>query len=663
MNETNELQPAPEVDVQAAAAQTEPAPAIETPAEETTSPDKEQSAPVEEAPAPSVPVGSADGESAPAAEESAPAAEESAPSVPVGFADGDATPSDEAPIYETKEQVVERAQAIEAEGTGGDKSELDYLKQAFYRLHRAAQIAARNAFIEGGGAPEDWRPEIDAAEENFKVAMQGIRNRRAQIAEELEQQKADNLEKKLGIIERIKELATSPEEANQHFDEFKQLQAAWKEIKAVPAERATEIWKTYQHHVEQFYDLLKLNIEAREYDFRKNLEAKERLCQQAEALADETDIVTAFQKLQGLHAEYKEIGPVAKEQREAIWERFKAASTVINKRHQEHFEAIKAREEDNLAAKTALCERVEAIKTDELKNFAQWEERTKEVIEMQAEWRTIGFASHKQNAIVFDRFRAACDSFFTAKAEFFRGVKDEQAQNLEQKRKLVDEAEALQDSTEWRKTSDRLINMQKQWKEIGAVPRKYSEQLWKRFTAACDHFFEAKNAANAGQRAEEMANLEQKRSIIDELRKLAEDKAAATIERVRELQAQWNEVGHVPFREKDALYKQYRAVADELYQSFGRSQARRRLEGFQKSVRQAVAKGESTLSREMERLQRIFESRKAEIQTYENNLNFLNATSKSGNTLVSEMNRKVEKLREELDLVEQKIKALRAEMN
>ncbi len=628
MNETNPLQPAPEVENVAAEAQTEPAPETVTQAENIENTTTEAQAQVE-------------------ADAQQPAEETLTP---------------EAPLYETKEQVVERARAIEAEGTGGDKAELDYLKQVFYRLHRAAQIAARNAFVEGGGAPEDWRPEIDAAEENFKSAMLAIRQKRAELAEELERFKAENLDKKLAIIERVKELATSPEEANQHFDEFKQLQAAWKEIKAVPAERATEIWKTYQHHVEQFYDLLKLNIEAREYDFRKNQEAKERLCQQAEALADETDIIAAFQKLQALHAEYKEIGPVAKDQREAIWERFKAASTIINKRHQEHFESIKAKEEENLAAKTQLCESVEAIQTDNLKSFAQWDEATKQVIDMQAQWKTIGFANHKQNAIVFDRFRSACDAFFTAKADFFRNVKDEQNQNLEQKRQLVEEAEALQDSTEWRKTADKLINLQKQWKTIGAVPRKYSEQLWQRFTAACDHFFEAKNAATSDQRAEERKNLEDKRGIIEQLTQLAQDKANATIEQVRQLQAQWGEIGHVPFREKDALYKQYRAVADELYQHFGANQVRRRLEGFQKSVRQAVAKGESTLSREMDRLQRIYESRKAEIQTYENNLNFLNATSRSGNTLVAEMNRKVEKLREELDLVEQKIKALQAEI-
>ena len=305
---------------------------------------------------------------------------------------------------------------------------------------------------------------------------------------------------------------------------------------------------------------------------------------------------------------------------------------------------------------------MEAIKTEEITSFNEWEEKTKEVIALQAEWKTIGFAPHRLNNVVFDRFRTACDNFFTAKAEYYRGVKDEQNGNLEAKRKLVEQAEALQDSTEWRKTSDKLIDLQKQWKAIGAVPRKYSEQLWKRFTAACDKFFEAKNAATADQRAEEKENLEAKRDIIEQLKQLAADTANATIDHVRDLQAKWNEIGHVPFRDKDKLYREYRAVADELYKQFGASQARRRLEGFQKSVRQAVAKGESTLSRERERLLRVFEARKAEFQTYENNLNFLNAKSKSGNSLVAEMNRKVEKLREELDLLSSKIKAIEVEM-
>jgi len=670
MTETNELQPQPEVELQAAEVQATPAPeatetqAVETttpavPAEETATPVEEVTTPAEEAAAPAEEPAAVEGPAT--ADEESTTAEDTAPdsSAPDG---SPAVEEPAAPLYETKEQVVERLRAIEEEGTGGEKSELDLLKQVFYKLHKAAQLAARNAFIEGGGAPEDWHAEIDAAEENFKVIMARIRQRRAELAEAVEKQKAENLEKKQAIIERIKELATSPEEVSQHFDEFKQLQAQWKEIGAVPAEKATEVWKNYQHHVEQFYDLLKLNIEAREYDFKKNLTAKERLIELAEQLAGEEDVITAFNKLQGLHAEYKEIGPVAKELRDQIWERFKAASTVINKRHQEHFEGIKAREEENLQKKNELCEKVEGINLEELTTFALWDEKTKEVIAMQAEWKTLGFAGHKQNNLIFDRFRTACDRFFTAKADFFRGIKDEQSENLEAKRKLVEEAESLQESTEWRKTGDRLIELQKQWKTIGAVPRKYSELLWKRFTAACDHFFEAKNEATAGQRAEEKENLEAKKGIIEQLQALLEEGADATLEKVKELQAQWNEVGHVPFRDKDRIFKEYRAVADELYKRFGASQTRRRLEGFQRNLRQAVAKGESTLSRERERLLRVFETRKAEIQTYENNLNFLNAKSKSGNSLVAEMNHKVEKLREELDLLSSKIKAIETEM-
>ena len=565
-------------------------------------------------------------------------------------------------IYATKEEVVERLQAIVAEGEGGEKAELDLLKQVFYKLHRADQMAARNAFIEAGGDPAQYKPEPDVAEENFKAALAAIRERRAEIADAAEQQKTDNLKEKQSIIDRIKELAASPEDANIHFDEFKQLQAKWREIGAVTAEKATEIWKNYQLYVEQFYDQLKLHIEAREYDFKKNLEAKNRLIEAAEKLADETDIIVAFNKLQALHADYKEIGPVAKDLREGIWERFKAASTVINKRHQEHFEAIKAREEENLQKKTELCERAEDISIEGLNTFAAWDEKTKEVLALQAEWKTLGFAPQKMNQRVFDRFRVACDRFFTAKADFFKNVKDEQAANLEAKRRLVDEAEAMQDSTEWRKTSDKLIELQKQWKAIGAVPRKYSEQLWKRFSAACDKFFEAKNAATADTRAEEKANLQAKRGIIDQLRQLAEDTTNATIDKVRELQQQWNEVGHVPFRDKDKIYAEYRELADRLYKEFGQSQVRRRLEGFQKSIKKAIDQGGNTLTRERERLMRIYEQQKSELQNYETNLNFLNAKSKSGNTLVAEMNKKVDKLRTELDLLKQKIKAVEAEI-
>ncbi len=590
-------------------------------------------------------------ESAPAVEES-PAADE-APQ-------NEDTPA--LPLFTSKEQVLARAQEIAASEEAGDKQELDLLKQLYYKFHKADGLAARQAYIEAGNDPESFMPEIDPTEEQFKVAMQTIRERRAALAAALEKERAENLAKKLQVIEKIKELASTPEEANKSYDTFKQLQAEWRETGPVPAENMTEVWKNYQLCVEQFYDMLKINIEMREYDFKKNLEAKTRLCEQAEKLAEETDVIAAFNQLMGLHQEYKEIGPVAKELREEIWARFKAASTVINKRHQEHFEARKAEEENNLARKTELCEQVEAISTEGLKTYADWEAKTQEIIGVQGVWKTIGFAPQKSNAQIFERFRAACDKFFTQKAEYFKAVKEELNQNLAKKRSLVEKAEALKDSTEWRKTGDIFIEMQKEWKTIGSVPKKYSEELWKRFVGACDSFFEAKTKATAGQRNEEQANLGRKKEIIDQLKALADGAAEDVAQKVRELQAQWNEVGHVPFRDKDKIYKQYREVVDQLYKELNLSQARRRLNNFKNNLHDRASQGGSTLSRERDRMMRAYEVMKSEIQTYENNIGFLSANSKKGNSLVVEIQKKVEKLKDELNLLAQKIKAVDEEM-
>lgn len=590
-------------------------------------------------------------ESAPAVEE-CPAADE-APQ-------NEDTPA--LPLFTSKEQVLARAQEIAASEEAGDKQELDLLKQLYYKFHKADGLAARQAYIEAGNDPESFMPEIDPTEEQFKVAMQTIRERRAALAAALEKERAENLAKKLQVIEKIKELASTPEEANKSYDTFKQLQAEWRETGPVPAENMTEVWKNYQLCVEQFYDMLKINIEMREYDFKKNLEAKTRLCEQAEKLAEETDVIAAFNQLMGLHQEYKEIGPVAKELREEIWARFKAASTVINKRHQEHFEARKAEEENNLARKTELCEQVEAISTEGLKTYADWEAKTQEIIGVQGVWKTIGFAPQKSNAQIFERFRAACDKFFTQKAEYFKAVKEELNQNLAKKRSLVEKAEALKDSTEWRKTGDIFIEMQKEWKTIGSVPKKYSEELWKRFVGACDSFFEAKTKATAGQRNEEQANLGRKKEIIDQLKALADGAAEDVAQKVRELQAQWNEVGHVPFRDKDKIYKQYREVVDQLYKELNLSQARRRLNNFKNNLHDRASQGGSTLSRERDRMMRAYEVMKSEIQTYENNIGFLSANSKKGNSLVVEIQKKVEKLKDELNLLAQKIKAVDEEM-
>ena len=560
--------------------------------------------------------------------------------------------------FATKEAVVARVQEIAASDELGDKTELALLKQLFYKFHNAEVQEAFKAFVEAGGEEDKFMPEIDPAEPLFREAMQTIRERRAAAQEAQEKQKQDNLKRKLEIIERIQQLASTPEEANQNFDEFKALQNEWKEIKAVPAERATELWKNYQLYVEQYYDLLKLGHELRDYDFKKNLEVKMRLIQQAEALAENPDVLQAFNQLQTLHQEWKETGPVAKEIREDVWAKFKEASTIINKKHQAYFEAIKAREEENLAKKTALCEQLEGLETENLKTFNDWDAITQKIKELQAEWKTIGFAPQKMNTAIFERFRAGCDAFFEKKNAFFKSLKEELGANLAKKKELVEKAESLMDSTEWRSTGDILINLQKQWKEIGTVPRKYSEDLWKRFTAACDHFFEARQAATADVRNEEKANKEQKLSIIAQLKELAETEGENVIAQVRELQQKWNEVGHVPFRDKETLYKEYRALCDKIYDAYGVSQAKRRIEGFKQNLKQRVEKEAGSLSDERQRMARAYERMVTEIKTYENNIGFLNPSGKKGNTLVEAMNKKVEKLRGELQLLAEKIKAV-----
>ena len=568
------------------------------------------------------------------------------------------------PLFTNKEEVLARAQEIAGSEEGSDRQELDTLKQLFYKFRKAELMAERTAFIEAGGEADAFMPQLDPTEETFKQAMQTIRQRRAEQQAEQDRIKQENLKRKQTIIERIKEMASSPEEANKSYDEFRGLQAEWKEIKAVPAENATELWKNYQLCVEQFYDLLKMNSEMREYDFRKNLEAKTRLCEMAEKLADEPDVISAFNQLQALHQEYKETGPVAKDLREDIWNRFKAASTVINKRHQDHFLALKAREEENLTRKTALCEQVEAIDTAALKSFAEWNTLTDKIIALQAEWKTIGYAPQRMNTQIFERFRAACDKFFQQKAAYFKTVKAELNDNLAKKTALVEKAEALQDSTEWRSASDTFIQLQKEWKTIGATPHKYSEALWKRFIAACDHFFEEKNKATAGQRNEEKENMAHKQAIIEQLQALLEDPTQNdAAQRVRDLQKEWNEVGHVPFREKDNLYKKYRTACDALYKQFNLSAQSRRLSSFKSRLKDNVSEnGTSGLGRDHDRMMRAYEALRNEIQTYENNIGFLSASSKKGNSLVDEMKRKVDKQKEELNLLAQKIKAVEEEM-
>ena len=564
-------------------------------------------------------------------------------------------------VYKTKAEVVERIKEIAHAEEIPQKDEVDYLKTVFYKLHFAEREADMKAYLDAGGDPAAYQVKPDENENAFKAEMTIIKERRAKQFEEQEKLKQDNLKKKLDIIEKIKNMATSPEEANKSYQEFKQLQQEWKEIKMVPAENANELWRNYQLYVEQFYDLLKLNSEAREYDFKKNLEIKTKLCEAAEKLADEDDVISAFHQLQELHQEYRESGPVAKELREGIWARFKAASTVINKKHQQHFEDIRAKEEDNLNKKTELCEKVEAIAKEENKTSADWENHTKQVIEIQTEWKTIGFAPQKMNVKIFERFRAACDDFFGRKSAYFTQMKKEFTENAEKKKALVEKAQALKDSTEWKATSDKLIALQKEWKTIGMVPKKYGDQLWNDFLAACNHFFEARNAANAGARNEEHANLDKKKAVVEKLKALLENPVDDTQAEVRKLTEEYNSIGHVPYKEKDKIFNEYHEVLDKIFKELNISTARRRLNNFKINLKNVAKRGEDALDNERTRLQRRAEQMKQEIQTYENNLGFLNASSKKGNSLIDEMNRKVQKLKDDLELIKQKIKAIDSE--
>ncbi len=563
--------------------------------------------------------------------------------------------------YQSKKEVLARAREIAQGEEAPQKDEVDYLKTAFYKLHIAEREARLKEYIDGGGDPEAYQILPDEDEEAFKAEMGVIKERRQKLFKEQEQEKQENLQRKLEIIEKIKAMVTSPEEANKSYKEFKALQEEWKEIKNVPAEKANELWRNYQLYVEQFYDLLKLNSEAREYDFKKNLELKTKLCEAAEKLADETEIISAFHQLQKLHQEFREIGPVAKDLREEIWTRFKAASTIINKRHQQHFEELRAKEEENLARKTALCERVEAIAASENKGSADWERHTKEIIAIQAEWKTIGFAPQKMNVKIFERFRAACDDFFGRKAEYFKGLKENFKENAEKKRALIEKAKALQDSTDWKSTSDKMINLQREWKTIGAVPKKLGDQLWEEFLAACNKFFAARSAAGVAGRGEEYQNLEKKRGIIEQLKAIATETGEGLQEKVQQLVEEYQSIGYVPYKEKDKLYAEYHAIIDKLYKELNISVAKRRLSKFKDGLKQVAERGENALDNERARLMRQYEQLKSEVQTYENNLGFLNASSKKGNSLIDEMNRKVQKLKDEVQLVRDKIKAIDAE--
>lgn len=557
--------------------------------------------------------------------------------------------------YETKAEIVTRLKELAAGDEEVTRQELDSLKSNFYRIHHQEADAAYKKFIEEGGNAEEYTPAPNLEEGEFKEQMAIIREKRAAAAAALEQEREENYQKKLAIIEKINALTENPDEINRTYNDFKDLQQQWNDIKEVPAEKATGLWKTYQQAVEAFYDTLKLSNELRAYDFKKNLEKKTALCEAAEKLADEPDIIVAFRKLQQLHQDFRETGPVASDLREQIWTRFKDASTVINKRHQEFFEARKQKEEENLEKKTAICETIEGFDIEGLKTFSEWNSISDKITALQAEWKTIGYAPQKMNTKIFERFRAACDNFFTRKSEYFQSVRDNLNQNYALKLDLVEKAEALKDSTDWKSTTDTLIDLQKKWKEIGTVPKKYSDQIWERFNAACDAFFAAKKEANQGAHAEQTANMEKKKSIIEALAAIEPETFEGDLRtKLREAQDEWNQIGHVPFKEKDKLYKQLREQMDRLYGYANQHAAQRRLDRFKESIKGG---GGNDLRA---RLTRQLDILKNEIKTYENNLGFLSLSSKSkqGNALVEELNRKMEKLKADMEEVKAKIKAL-----
>ena len=555
----------------------------------------------------------------------------------------------------TKATVIQRLKEINENNCNADKQEIDQLKQTFYKLHKAEQDSARKAFIDNGGNADDFIPSPDPDEREFKEVMKAIKEKRSAITAAQEQEKEENLQKKLDILEKMKTMTESSEDTSKIYNDFKQLQQEWNETGQVPAAKVNELWKSYQLYTEKFYDMVKLNNEFREYDFKKNLEQKTHLCEAAEKLAEEPDAISAFHQLQKLHQEFRSIGPVAKDLRESVWARFKAASTVINRRHQQHFEDLKEKEQNNLDQKTVICEIVEGMEYDTFTTFTDWEEKTREILALQAKWKTIGYAPQKMNVKIFERFRAACDEFFRRKAAFFKSVKENMAVNLEKKKALCEKAEALKDSTDWKTTSDVLTKLQKEWKSIGPVAKKHSDAIWKRFIGACDYFFEQKNKATNSQRSVEIENLRKKEGIIKELTTLDASGTTdeATANRVRALMKEWNSVGFVPFKEKDRLYKEYHNLTDRLFDRLHLSATEKRLSNFKANLDK-----DGNLYRERERLVRTYEGLKNDIQTYENNIGFLTSTSQKGNSLVADINRKVERLKSDMELVLKKISAI-----
>lgn len=561
----------------------------------------------------------------------------------------------------SKEEILEKLTELVNAAAETARNEVESLKQAFYKIHRAEVEESKKTFLEDGGEEKDFVAPEDEAENKLKELLTVYKEKRAAILAEEDRVKAANYALKLQLIDQLKVLTESQDDFNKLYNDFKDIQQRWKEIKLVPQEHANELWKNYQTYSERFYDIIKINNQFRDYDFKKNLELKTALCETVEKLQTEPDVVSAFHQLQKLHQQWREIGPVAKELREELWARFKAASTVINKRHQEHFESLKSKEQENLIAKTAICEEIEGIDFEALKTFKDWEEKNKEVIALQEKWKTIGFAPKKSNVKIFERFRAACDVYFNKKSTFYKGIKEEMEKNLELKKALCEKAEALKDSTEWKSTTEKMIALQKEWKTIGSVARKHSDIVWKRFISACDYFFEQKNKNVSSQKSVEQTNLAAKKALIEKINKLDEALSADdALAELKGLMAEWNTIGHVPFKEKDKIYKEYHEAVDNQFDRLKVDQTDRKMQSYRSNLNDMTSgeHGKGKLYGEREKLMRMYDRMKNELQTYENNIGFLSISSKGGGGLVKEMERKIEKLKDEMALIIKKIDAI-----
>ena len=560
----------------------------------------------------------------------------------------------------SKEEILEKLTALVGSAAEASRSEMEALKQAYYKIHRNEVDELKKTFLDNGGEEKDFVAPEDEAENKIKELLSVYKEKKAAILAEEERVKAANYALKLQLIDQLKALTESQDDFNKLYNDFKDIQLRWKEVKAVPQEHVSELWKNYQVYSEKFYDIIKINNQFRDYDFKKNLELKASLCEAVEKLENEADVISAFHQLQKLHQQWREIGPVAKELREEIWARFKAASTVINKRHQEHFEGLKAKEQENLEAKTAICEEIEAIDYAVLKSFKDWEEKSKEVIALQEKWKTIGFAPKKSNVKIFERFRAACDIYFSKKAEFYKGVKSEMEKNLDLKKALCEKAEALKDSTEWKSTTEKMIALQKEWKIVGSVSRKHSDAIWKRFITACDYFFEQKEKNVSSQKSVEQTNLTAKKALIEKIKGLDETDHAEALATLKGFMAEWNTIGFVPFKEKDKIYKEYHEAVDNQFDRLKVDQSDRKMQSFRNNLNDMSGgeRGKGKLYSEREKLMRMYERMKNELQTYENNIGFLSVSSKGGGGLVKEMERKIEKLKDEMALTIKKIDAI-----